>query len=294
MRTGNRLASIAVALALGIPAAAAEEGPLTLAPSSKWNAHYADDFCRLSRSFGEGPDQIMLFIDRFAPSDSFRLILAGKMMGRMDKRATATLRFGSVLPEQTLDFFPGSIGNDVPAWVFGETTRIRPYSEDKDNEPVEPGAPISAEEEASVMAIHIGRPLWRPTLLQTGSMTGAFAALRTCTDELMTHWGIDVERHRTLTRAATPAAPPGSWIKSNDYPANMLAKWQPGLVQFRLIVGADGVPTACHIQQSTNSGGFDEAVCKGLMKRARFEPALDAEGKPILSVYINLVRFQMR
>lgn len=294
MRTGYRLASILLAPMLGFPAAAAEKGPLILTPSSKWNAHYADDFCRLSRSFGEGPDQIMLFVDRFAPSDSFRLILGGKAMALMDKRATATLRFGSVLPEQVLDFFPGHIGADVPAWVFGETTRIRPYPEHKANETIEADAPISAEEEASVTEIHIGRPLSRDTLLKTGSMTGAFAALRTCTDELVTHWGIDVERHRTLTRRATPAEPPGNWIKTSDYPADMRKKWQPGLVQFRLIVGVDGVPTACHIQQSTNPEGFDEAVCKGLMKRARFEPALDAEGKPIVSVYMNLVRFQIR
>jgi TonB family protein len=62
-------------------------------------------------------------------------------------------------------------------------------------------------------------------------------------------------------------------------------------VHFRLSVDARGKVSDCHIQRSTRPEGFDEAVCEVLMHRARFKPALDAEGKPMASYYINTVRF---
>jgi hypothetical protein len=42
------------ALAAGPLSAKAPPTPLTLEPSSPWNMHYADDSCRLLRSFGKG------------------------------------------------------------------------------------------------------------------------------------------------------------------------------------------------------------------------------------------------
>jgi hypothetical protein len=73
----------------------------------------------------------------------------------------------------------------------------------------------------------------------------------------------------------------------------MLGIGQPAIVEFRLSIGADGVPLACHIQETTRPKEFDNAVCKSLMRRARFEPALDATGTAITSYYRNTVRFQI-
>lgn len=278
-----------------LPSAAIAKDPTVqlLEPSSKWNVHYADDFCRLARSFGEGRDQISLVLDRFQPSDGFRLILAGQPMGGASKRASASIRFGTALAEQKLDFFPGNLGKDVPAWIFSNNIRIRPYPAGKQGEAVLKDSWITAEERASVTSVHIGSPLSRTRVLNTGPMTDAFAAMHRCTEELLNHWGIDVERFNTLTRWPMPTEKPDSWLRSNDYPRAMLAKWQPGMVQFRLIVGLDGAPTTCHIQQSTNADGFNAAVCKALMARARFEPALDGEGKPMPSFYISSVLFRI-
>lgn len=275
-----------------LPAAAAEPKVVMLEPSGPWSVHYADDFCRLSRSFGEGEQQIFMIMDRFGPGASFRLILAGQPMESRASDGTAYIRFGSALPQQKIDYFSGDVGETVPAWVFGRSTRIRPYPTPMPADGLSDGR-ITADEEASVTAVHIGRPLRHAITLDTGSMKGAFAALRRCTDELLSHWGIDVARHRTLLRGAIPIGAPGDWLVSSDYPQHMLAKSQPGMVQFRLIVGEDGQPTACHIQQSTKPDGFDDAVCKALMRRARFEPALDGEGKPMTSAYINEVVFKI-
>lgn len=124
-------------------------------------------------------------------------------------------------------------------------------------------------------------------------MHAPLAALGKCIDNLLTHWGIDVEKHKTLKREAKPAESPDRWVVTGDYPRKMLDAGQPAIVNFRLSVGADGVPTGCHIQSTTRPKEFDDAVCKSVMRRASFIPALDAEGKPLASYYRNTVRFQI-
>lgn len=287
------IAAALAALLSPMAAGAKDSEPLLLQPSSKWNVHYADDSCRLSRSFGEGREQIALMFDRFQPSDNFRLILAGQPMGGPRSRQSASIRFGTTLPEQQINFFPGDLGKNVPAWVFTDSVRIRPYPDRDDKAAWAKDDWITADERASVTEVRIGAPFSRARVLNTGPMTDAFAALHRCTEELLNHWGIDVERHATLTRWPRPVDAPATWLRASDYPRAMLAKWQPGLVQFRLTVGPEGRPTGCAVQQSTNAEGFNAAVCEALMTRASFEPALDGEGKPFTSFYVNTVRFQI-
>jgi len=287
-------------LLVGVPSIAAAKPPVELAPTTPWNVHYADDYCRLARMFGSDKQKITLSLEQDSPSASFRMTLMGPMLGRQDQKGDASITFGA-MPEQKIMFFPGTVGtgkDGQPAWIFGDSVRLKPYSAAEVAAAKENGyaavfdTPITEADEAAVTSVLIGRPLRNPVQLNTGPMKAAFAAMRSCTDELLGHWGIDVARHRELSRWAMPVTEPGKWLKSSDYPRDMLARWQPGIVRFRLSVGADGVPTACHIQRSTNSEGFDDAVCKGVMRRARFDPALDKDGKPLASYYVNSVRFQ--
>jgi len=130
-------------------------------------------------------------------------------------------------------------------------------------------------------------------MLEIGSMRGPLAALDTCIDNLLVSWGVDVEKHKTLSKQAKPLQSPGKWIVSSDYPSNMLSAGQPALVNFRLNIGLDGAPTACHIQATTRPKEFDDAVCKSVMRRARFSPAFDAQGQPLASYYQNNVYFSL-
>lgn len=286
------LGTVAALAILVLPVAAgAKEEPLTLAPSSKWNIHYADDYCRLVRTFGTGDQAVTLLIDRFAPGARFRMSLVGPMMKRSSADGNATIRFGSALPLQKLYFHSGDFNKDAPAWVFGSSIRLRPLATGVD--PNSPAAPPAFEaDEASVTEIAIGAPLRRHIVLQTGAMDKSFAALRACTDNLVAGWGVDVERYHDAVRPV-PLASPASWVTNADYPPDMARAYQPGLVEFRLSIDPAGKVTACHVQQSTNPESFNTAVCKAMMRRARFEPARDRDGEPIASYYQNVVRFQI-
>ncbi|MDX8357207.1 energy transducer TonB [Sphingopyxis terrae] len=297
-RSSSVVAVAMLSLLMAPNAGAKPKEPLHLQPSSKWLLNYADDSCRLARQFGEGDDKVMLVMDRFEPGDGMRMSFFGKpaRTSRMD--GDAKIRFGPDQAEQEIGFYPGRGDGKTPALVLRSEVRIAPRSE-AENATRDAGdfgfrwSMVTPAEEAAVTWIEVGSPVSRPFVLETGSMGNAFAALSKCTDELLDHWGIDVARHATMTRPVTPISDPGQWIRSGDYPQEMLWQGQRALVQFRLNVDASGKPTACHIQQTTRAKEFDDAVCKSIMRRAEFKPALDADGKPMASYWLSSVNFHM-
>lgn len=291
---------LAVAL-LSMPnsAVAAKPEPLTLKPSSTWQVDYAEDRCRLGRQFGAGPQQTLLFMDRYGPDEHFRLTVAGKLMKTSSTAPTAEIQFGPSESEQQLQYLQGNLG-DQPAFVFVSRARVAPPSaaelEAIKRAPDQAWGtirPIDEDRKKAIKFFRVGKPLRTDVILETGSMRAPLAALDSCIDNLMTTWGIDVARHKSLTRPVKPLLPPEKWVVSNDYPLKMLMQGQPAIVEFRLSVSAEGVPVSCNIQSTTRPKEFDQAVCGSLMKRARFAPALDAEAKPIASYYRNTVRFQL-
>ena len=284
---------------LSAPALAKKE-PLRLKPSSKWNVNYAADSCRLARQFGEGDQSVILLIDRFEPGDSFRLSLAGEPVDTGRTSGDAEIRFGPAELEQKVGFYPGNLEHGKPALIMRTSMRIAKWTDEEiarsdrvsaTGEGTYPS--IGPDREAAVTSLTIGWPLSRALVLETGSMGNVFAAMRKCTDELLDHWGVDVAKHAHLLRPVVPVGNPAQWMKSSDYPMEMLSKGQRAIVQFRLNVDETGVATACHIQLSTRPKAFDDAVCKGILRRAHFRPALDVDGKPISSYWLNSVNFHI-
>lgn len=296
----RRFSSLALifAIALSPSGVQAAPEPLKLAPASQWWVDYADERCRLAREFGDGTTKTIVFFDKYGPGEKFRLVVAGAPVKTDVQQANIAIRFGPSEAPQPLLFLNGNLG-DMNALVFAGDIRIAGPSEAEaaaikvkksDDEWIEP-APLAADRYAAVRYMELAKPLRRPVQLETGSLKPAFAALDKCVEDLVTHWGVDVEKHKTLTRKATPADNPGRWVVASDYPQGMLSAGQSALVDFRLSVGADGKPTACHIQATTRPKAFDDAVCQSLMRRASFAPALDAGGQPIASWWRSRVRF---
>lgn len=272
-----RLISAVLLIAFSSGLLRAEE-PLSLGGTSAWQVNYADDSCRLARRFGEGDDSVMLVLDRYEPGDFFRLTLIGERFSSARPNREVTIRFGPDAPAQNASFIKATT-NHVPTILIEGFHRVVPDREEQDL--------------AAVRYLTINAPRADPVRLETGALDEVFAVFDHCIDELLTHWGIDIEIHRTLSRPASPATPPSRWMGSGDYPRGLLARGYQGIVNFRLNIDAEGGVSQCHIQQSTRPEGFDRAVCDALSRRARFEPALDAAGNPVASYFVNSVRFEI-
>lgn len=84
-----------------------------------------------------------------------------------------------------------------------------------------------------------------------------------------------------------PRGNPASWVTNEDYPSSALRTEEQGRTAFSLAVGADGRPVACTVTASSGSSTLDGAACRLLMRRARFVPGIDAEGRPAGGTYTN-------
>lgn len=98
---------------------------------------------------------------------------------------------------------------------------------------------------------------------------------------------------RVQPKAPTPRGNAGRWVTQNDYPSRALREEQQGITTVRITVDAEGKPTGCSVTGSSGSGLLDDATCKNMMRRARFNPATDGEGKPTSGVYTQSVKWEI-
>lgn len=277
---------------------ARDDREVRLQPSSKWHLDYADDSCRIARRFGDGESKVLFYIERYQPGDSFTMVAAGKPL--KTSRDQTYVQFGAYEAEQKSNILRGSLEELKPALIFStiQIAKTPPKRKTKDETsqvkvPNIFGQKLSPEREAAVTWIRLKSGSSKAVILETGSLGEPMKAMRQCTADLLTHWGIDLEKHRDLANMPKPKGSPAYWLRAKDYPTTLLRQRQQGLVKFRLSIDDQGIPTQCHIQRSTRPEGFDTAVCEGLMKRARFEPARTRDGEAIASYWRSTVRFEI-
>ena len=95
-----------------------------------------------------------------------------------------------------------------------------------------------------------------------------------------------------------PAGPaprngPSGWISNDDYPSAPLRRGEEGTANYRLVIGSDGRVDACEIVSSTSSSGLDQATCRLLERRARFDAATDANGAKVVGTYSGAVTWRI-
>lgn len=91
--------------------------------------------------------------------------------------------------------------------------------------------------------------------------------------------------------AAKPAGNPAEWVTVNDYPLKSLREELQGTAGFRVTIGTDGTVTGCTITSTSGTPELDEATCRLVSQRARFSPALDAKGQPVVGQYSSRIRW---
>ena len=64
-----------------------------------------------------------------------------------------------------------------------------------------------------------------------------------------------------------------------------------GANQVRLLIGADGKVTACTIYIAVAGQSLNERICSLAKERASFQPAKDAGGQPMASVWMGSPMF---
>jgi hypothetical protein len=83
------------------------------------------------------------------------------------------------------------------------------------------------------------------------------------------------------------AVNPEQWVRPADLPASASG---PGSINLSVGVGPAGTASFCVSIRASGSAAVDKAACDAILKRAKFEPALDAAGQPVPSAYARQFR----
>ena len=92
---------------------------------------------------------------------------------------------------------------------------------------------------------------------------------------------------------AKPKNSPGGWITDSDYRTSWINREMTGIAGFKVTVGTDGRGENCAITQSTGHTALDEATCRLIERRARFEPARNAQGEKVRGSFANKVAWRI-
>lgn len=267
-----------------------------LEPSTTWQLDYAEDKCRLAREFGEGEARVLLAIEQFGPSDTFTLSMAGKPLVAASRAKDVKLRFGSLPVDETLEFLAGDVAGYGRALFYSDVSvsaQIEPEPDNGDDDEVETSL-LTIDTNAALQAKHIELAYRnRSVKLATGELSSPLKALNQCSLDLLADWGLDPERHKTLTRSSF-------WVNKADitqmivnaYPMGALLEGRQGVFQMRVLIDAQGNVTNCALLHATVTKHLVSPACKA-MQQARFEPALDVAGAPMASFYLIGIRYEI-
>jgi len=98
---------------------------------------------------------------------------------------------------------------------------------------------------------------------------------------------------KNLTRAVEPGGGRGTWVTSEDYPPGPLREGVTGTVGISVAIGIDGRVQGCEVTKSSGNAQLDDSTCRIYARRARFKPALDAEGKPATAHFSDRIRWEL-
>lgn len=275
----SRLCVIAALLvSSALPAAAAP-----LQPTSKWEVQYSDVACTAKRAYGD-------YTLAFQPSPlgrSVRYVIEGP------GRADAAHQF-----ETDLIVADGGPPIRTSSLIYPLPDKGRRGMQLILSAPESDRLQVASE--FSVESDLLARKKTGDRVRRQERMTANFdakigralaKALGTCMADLRAHWGMVDGK---LPEPAKPAKlTTRKLFDSGDYPAEAMANDQKGRTKFLLMIDEQGRVLDCVTDESSGVATLDTMSCQIMLQRAKFEPALDASGKPVKSIYVYSLGWQI-
>jgi len=307
-------ALLALAGVASAPPAQAQDGASVFRPTGAWTADFGDDYCRLMRPFSDGKDEVSLALERTQPGAPTRLILVGNGIRTFrgadqigyaftpsgPSAKSRYVRSETAEGKQFLSFDPVTL---APSAGFGSITSVEarpdfsrspgPAAGDggATSAPGAPPPPYNRESEQEtargINGLALSDGLISPVRFETGALRAPIAAMQTCADDLLAVWGLDHEKHKTLTSVPIPNPVPNGILPQGTIPFSEFGKFGGGANQVRLIIDAGGKPTSCTIYSPSLSQSLNNRICSLLMDKASFQPAKDAEGQAMASYWMG-------
>ncbi len=315
MRFATFTSCVAVAgLAATPPPVAAQNAATAFKPAGQWALDYGDDYCRLSRTFSDGKDDLAMAVERIEPGPMARLILISNAIKPFrsaeeigwhftpsDRERKARYTHSTTAEGKQYynlgPFMFGGLGEGYsgppPVVVIAE--RKPSSSPSAPPNPLSPPPPFDrAKEQAmakTMTGLVLDNGLNTPVQVEIGDLSAPVKALQDCADDLAKSWGLDPAKLKTETAAAIPEKGGVGWLPQGTVGFGDFGKLGGGANQVRLMVDATGKATSCTIHWATLETTTNQKICAAAMANAKFTPAKDATGQPMPGYWIGSPMF---
>lgn len=305
---------VIVALLALAPIVIGATEPVRLQASAPWAIDYAENSCRLVRTFGQGNDQTKLVLESIAPNDMSMMIVGNPVRADLSPFGDTQI-YARFIPGQDNWFYgsaaradqggqPAALWSHVPLMPIPKITAVRIVSVTASPGKAATRPPAidlvkraaqRAEQQAfaaNVVELEIQTREGHAVYLETGSLGDPLKVFDQCMRDLISTWGVDPDIQDKIVR---PAWTPNirSWFSSANYPEFALREGKESQVTFRLLVDATGTVTKCESFSPYNAPEFNAAVCKALKQGPRFQPAELADGTKVAGYYTDHVVFRV-
>ena len=294
--------------ALGFASPALAE-PLRLQPTSPWELREYDDKCRMIRTFGEGEDELTLWVDKGGPGPGVNITLIGRPV-RSPYGAYVRVAFApGEAVERNFITATSSKGRPVLG-LFG----VQMVSLLADR-PEAPAAADTAEETVAlgdselaayadedtikrrygqITALEMSGGVINPITLELDRVLPMANELMACTNALTKRLAQDFAAAGGMGKGPQAVDAPVWAAKiQENYPTHLARTEQQGSVAVRLTIDKAGKPTFCEVTAYSGPAAFNETACLQLLRHAKFTPATDGAGNPVASFYSTRITYRL-
>jgi len=223
---------------------------------------------------------------------------------------------GANLPGFAVRLIPGASRPDLVAFMNPATTKLVDMKAGKATLELQPAAfksdvdvaPLPSSEAKFFMlafagldssflekfpkADHLSFSVGTETVsIPMRSADKAMEAFRKCVDDTLVELGFDPKQLATLRDW-----PQGDWqalVTAQNYPQSAMRARKSGTVTFRATVDAEGRVSKCTVLQGSGTKELDEQTCTLLTSKARFKPAVAADGSKVAAPLVAAMIWQL-
>jgi hypothetical protein len=268
-------AAVAAAFLAQQSAVQAQPAVAQPAPAARWSVDGASGRCAITRPV-QSPFPATLVVRAWPTVGSFELMLISKDLPKGLRTDGQQLQ---------IDFAPNGARHASPAVLFELDPAV--------------GKALAADMLPPQFLEDFGESQ-SLTLSVRGTTVGSFAysgaakvvaAFGQCSAAKLIEWGADPAAFGPGGTHARPIGDSSKWVGPGDLrESSNKSGSASAMVVARLAVAADGKVDDCTVLE-TNRQSFGAAACRSLLKRARFEPARNAEGQGVRTVVLHTMRW---
>jgi len=240
-------------------------------PTSKWVVNFDDAQCVASRNYGTAEKPLYLAFKASPLGDVMQLAILRNGIGGEAEQVEATLKVDDwpVLRKSILVYKSKKASLNI--------SRINLRANEF--------APFRQAKRIAIRSAGLNETF---ALTQ---MDPLLKKMDECLIDLRSVWNITDPAGKQSKLKERAKANLASYVNNDDYPAIAIANHQGGTVAFALLVDEAGKIADCTIIETSGAAALDTQSCGILEKRAKFTPAIGADGKPAKDAVFSRIRW---